>query len=155
MATNQQHDPWTSHEVPTHVQSSDSLIFGLSFIQVIMLMVCLGGAYAIYVMPMLAWVPPRIRIGLAIGLALIAAAMMILKIGGRPVPILLLNLLKFKIAPQVYAGTPSTLLQPRPDEHDDNPGEAAEASPLRRLLARLPIPTFQLAPTHPDAEETP
>ena len=155
MATNQQHDPWTSHEVPTHVQSSDSLIFGLSFIQVIMLMVCLGGAYAIYVMPMLAWVPPRIRIGLAIGLALIAAAMMILKIGGRPVPILLLNLLKFKIAPQVYAGIPSALLQPRPDEHDDNPEEAVEASPLRRLLARLPIPTFQLAPTHPDAEETP
>ena len=155
MATNQQHNPWASHEVPTHVQSSDSLILGLSFVQVIMLMVCLGGAYAIYVMPMLAWVPTRIRIGLAIGLALIAAAMMILKIGGRPIPILLLNLLKFKIASQVYAGTPSALLQPRPDQDDDKPEDAVEASRLRRLLARLPIPTFQLAPAHPDAEETP
>ena len=154
MSTNRQHDPWASHEVPTHVQSSDSLVLGLSFVQVIMLMVCLGGAYAIYVMPMLAWIPDRIRIGLAIGLALFAAAMMILKIGGRPVPILLLNLLKFKISPQVYAGTPSVLLQPRP-EQTDTPEEVVEASPLRRLLARLPIPAFQLATPHPDVEETP
>ena len=70
-----------------------------------MLMVCLGGAYAFMSCQCSRGSPTRIRIGLAVGLALIAAAMMILKIGGRPVPILLLNLLKFKIAPQIYAGT--------------------------------------------------
>ena len=155
MSTNQQRDPWTSHEVPTHVQSSDNLIFGLSFVQVIMLMVCLGGAYAIYVMPMLAWIPDRIRVGLAIALALIAAALMILKIGGRPIPILLLNLLKFKISAQVYAGTPATLIEPRPSDADTSGKPVVEPSPIRRLLARLPIPAFQLASTPPEAEDTP
>ena len=149
MATNQQHDPWSSHEVPTHVQSSDSLILGLSFIQVIMLMVCLGGAYAIYVMPMLAWIPDRFRVGLAIGLALIAATMMIVKVGGRPIPILLLNLLKFRIAPQAYEGTPADLLAPRPEETADSDAEDAP-SPIRRLFSRRAGSSAQ-----PDTEDVP
>ena len=116
---------WEGHEVPTHVDSSDRVFLGLTFIQVIMLVVVCGGCYALYVMPMLAWIPSKVRIGMVIPIGLFGAAMLIVQINGRPIPMVLLNILRFRVSPKLYRGSPSDLLHAAPE----NLPAFSEASP--------------------------
>src|SRR3954465_9992530 len=69
------------HEIPTHLNVEDKAFYGLSVRQVTHLMV--GGSTAYAVWNQWLWAPPGPRLLLAVGCFLAAAALALLRPGGR------------------------------------------------------------------------
>lgn len=131
---------WTTHDVPTHVEATDKMVLGLTFMQVIMLIVIAAAGYAIYLLPMFQWIPAQVRLGILIPSALFLGLMLVVRIAGRPIPLVMLNLLKYRLSPRYYVGQPSLLL--RPSVESDLaflPGsKSRELTPMGVIKSRLP-----------------
>ena len=97
------------HEVPTHVQTEDRVLLWFTFPQLVALMVVGASAYGTY-----RYAPSgsaEVRLALAIVLALAGIALIVGKVGGRRLPLVAADLLRFGLGPRRYAGPPSELVR--------------------------------------------
>ena len=100
------------HEVPTHVQAEDRVLLGFTFPQVVAVVaVCAlsDGAYRYAPVG-----PSEVRMALAVLFGLVGVAMVVGKIGGRRLPLVAADLLKYRLGARRYAGQIAQLVRAEP-----------------------------------------
>ena len=99
------------HEVPTHVQAEDRVLLWFTFPQIVALIAVSALSYGAY-----HYVPgsSETRIALAVLLGLFWTAMVVGKIGGRRLPLVAADLLKYRLGARLYAGSPAQLARSEP-----------------------------------------
>ena len=117
------------HEVPTHVQAEDRVLLWFTFPQLVAMTMVAALAYGAY-----RYAPvgsTELRIGVAVVLGLMGMVMIVGKIGGRRLPLMAADLLKYRLGNRRYAGTPSQLVRPEPPK----PVQATQG-PITLLVKR-------------------
>ena len=100
------------HEVPTHVQAEDRVLLWFTFQQLVAMTVIAALAYGVF-----RYAPvdsTGLRIGLAVILGLVGIVMTVGKVGGRRLPLVVADLLKYRLGARRWAGTPAQLVRPEP-----------------------------------------
>ena len=116
------------HEVPTHVQAEDRVLLWFTFPQIVALTAVAAVAYGLY---SFAPGPFGVRLALAILLALAGAAAVVGRIGGRKLPLVAADLLRFWLGPRRYAGVPAELARSEPP-----PAPPPTPNPVQLLVKR-------------------
>ncbi len=118
-----------AHEVPTHVQAEDRVLLWFTFPQIVALTAVAALAYGAY--SLAPFGPSGVRIALAVLIALAGVAAVAGKIGGRRLPLVAADLLRFWLGPRRYAGVPAELARSEPP-----PPPPSRPSPLRLMATR-------------------
>ena len=133
------------HEVPTHVQAEDKVLLWFTFPQIVALTAVCALSYGAYRYAPAG--PSEVRMAIAVVLGLAGVAAVVGKIGGRRLPLVAADLLRFWLGARRYAGPPAQLVRSLPDGKageppapvqslpDDEAGKAGGPGPLR-LMAR-------------------
>ncbi len=100
------------HEVPTHVQAEDKVLLGFTFPQVVAVVAVCAISYGAYRYAPVG--PSEVRMALAVVLGLVGVAMIVGKIGGRRLPLVAVDLLKYRLGARRYAGPVSQLVRSEP-----------------------------------------
>ena len=100
------------HEVPTHVQAEDKVLLGFTFPQVVAVTAVCAISYGAYRYAPVG--PSEVRMALAVVLGLVGVAMVVGKIGGRRLPLVAADLLKYRLGARRYAGPVAQLLRSEP-----------------------------------------
>ena len=100
------------HEVPTHVQAEDRVLLWFTFPQIVAMTAVCALSYGAYRYAPVG--PNEVRMGLAVLFGLIGLAAVVGKIGGRRLPLVAADLLKYRLGARVYAGPVSQLVRPEP-----------------------------------------
>ena len=116
------------HEVPTHVQTEDRVLLWFTFPQIVAITAVCALAYGAYSYAPVG--PPQVRMALAAVLGLAGITAVVGQIGGRRLPLVIADLLRFWLGPRLYAGTPAQLLRSEP------PAPAPSSPGPLTLLAR-------------------
>ncbi len=116
------------HEVPTHVQAEDKVLLGFTFPQIVAVVAVCAVAYGVYRYFPLG--PAEFRLGIAIVFGVAGIALTVGKVGGRGLPLVAADLLKFNLGARRYAGSPMQLAR-----GEAPPVPEAKPDPLR-LLAK-------------------
>ena len=116
------------HEVPTHVQAEDKVLLWFTFPQIVAVVAVCAVAYGAYRYFPIG--PSEFRLGIAILLGIAGIAMIVGKVGGRGLPLVAADLLKFNLGARRYAGVPVQLAR-----SEAPPQPEAKPDPLR-LLAK-------------------
>ena len=95
------------HEVPTHVQAEDRVLLWFTFPQVVAMVAVCALAYGAYRYAPLS--PSEVRLAMAILLGIVGVAAVVGKVGGRGLPLVAADLLRFNLGARRYAGSPSEL----------------------------------------------
>ena len=133
------------HEVPTHVQAEDRVLLWFTFPQIVAITAVCALSYGAYRYAPVG--PPEVRMAIAVLFGLAGIAMVVGKIGGRRLPLVAADLLKYRLGARVYAGPVSQLAEER----------AARAGAAGQVRPRPPAPDGEAVETHPpqDAQEEP
>ena len=83
------------HEVPTHVQAEDKVLLWFTFPQIVAVVAVCAVAYSAY--RYFPFGPSEFRLGLAILLGILGIAAVVGKVGGRGLPLVAADLLKFNL----------------------------------------------------------
>ena len=119
------------HEVPTHVQAEDKVLLGFTFPQVVAMTAVCALSYGAYRYAPVG--PSEVRMALAVLLGLAGLAAVVGKIGGRRLPLVAADLLKYRLGARLYAGPPSELVRSEPPA----PAQPVNSGPgPLRLMAR-------------------
>ena len=119
------------HEVPTHVQAEDKVLLGFTFPQVVAVTAVCAISYGAYRYAPVG--PSEVRMALAAVLGLVGVAMVVGKIGGRRLPLVDADLLKYRLGARLYAGPVSQLVRSEPPA----PPQPVKSGPgPLRLMAR-------------------
>ena len=100
------------HEVPTHVQAEDRVLLGLTFPQIVAVTAVCALSYGAYRYAPVG--PSEVRMALAVVFGLVGVAMVVGKIGGRRLPLVAADLLKYRLGARRYAGQVSQLVRAEP-----------------------------------------
>ena len=100
------------HEVPTHVQAEDRVLLGFTFPQVVAVVAVCAISYGAYRYAPVG--PSEVRMGIAVLFGLVGIAMVVGKIGGRRLPLVAADLLKYRLGARVYAGQIAQLVRAEP-----------------------------------------
>ena len=100
------------HEVPTHVQAEDRVLLGLTFPQIVAVTAVCAISYGAYRYAPVG--PSEVRMAIAVVLGLLGVAMVVGKIGGRRLPLVAADLLKYRLGARLYAGPVSQLVRSEP-----------------------------------------
>ena len=100
------------HEVPTHVQAEDKVLLGFTFPQVVAVTAVCAISYGAYRYAPVG--PSEVRMAIAVLLGLVGVAMTVGKIGGRRLPLVAADLLKYRLGARRYAGPVSQLVRAEP-----------------------------------------
>ena len=121
------------HEVPTHVQAEDRVLLWFTFPQIVAMTAVCALAYGVYHYAPLG--PSGVRMALAVLFGLAGLAVIAGKIGGRKLPLVAADLLRFGLGARRYAGPPAELVRGEPPA----PAQSSEqhADPLRLLARRM------------------
>ena len=101
-----------AHEVPTHVGAEDKVLLWFTFPQIVAMIAVCAIAYGAY--SILPFGASEVRMGLAAVLGLVGVAVTVGKIGGRSLPLVAADLLRYGLGPRRYAGTPAQLVHSEP-----------------------------------------
>ena len=101
-----------AHGVPTHVGAEDKVLLWFTFPQIVAMIATCALAYGAY--RVLPFGTSEVRMGLAAVLGLLALAAIVGKIGGRSLPLVTADLLRYALGPRRYAGTPAELARTEP-----------------------------------------
>ncbi len=119
------------HEVPTHVQAEDRVLLGFTFPQIVAVTAVCAISYGAYRYAPVG--PSEVRMALAVVLGLVGIAMVVGKIGGRRLPLVAADLLKYRLGARRYAGPVSQLVRSDPPA----PPQPVKSGPgPLRLMAR-------------------
>ena len=116
------------HEVPTHVQAEDKVLLWFTFPQIVAVVAVCALAYGAY--HYLPFGPMAVRLAVGLLIGVVGIAMTVGKVGGRGLPLVAADLLKFNLGARRYAGSPLEMTKSEPPA----PAEA-KPDPLR-LLAK-------------------
>jgi len=116
------------HEVPTHVQAEDKALLWFTFPQVVAVVATCAVAYGAY--RYFPFGPSGLKLAVAVLLGALGVAAVVGKVGGRGLPLVAADLLKFNLGARRYAGSPAALANTEPP-----PQPEAKPDPLR-LLAK-------------------
>ena len=116
------------HEVPTHVQAEDKVLLWFTFPQIVAVVATCAVAYGVY--RYFPFGPSEFRLGIAIVFGIAGIALTVGKVGGRGLPLVAADLLKFNLGARRYAGAPAQLAR-----SEAPPVPEAKPDPLR-LLAK-------------------
>lgn len=130
------------HEVPTHVQAEDRVLLWLTFPQIVAVTAVCALSYGAYTYAPVGYMGARI--GLAAVLCVVGIAMIVGKIGGRSLPLVAADLLRYRLGARRYAGPVSGLTRSDPPsvpESAPNPlamlgRRAGRGSRRMRVMAR-------------------
>ena len=100
------------HEVPTHVQAEDRVLLGFTFPQIVAVTAVCAISYGAYRYAPVG--PSEVRMALAVLFGLVGIVMVVGKIGGRRLPLVAADLLKYRLGARVYAGPVSQLVRSEP-----------------------------------------
>ncbi len=100
------------HEVPTHVQAEDRVLLWFTFPQIVAVVAVCALSYGAYRYAPVG--PSEVRMGIAVLFGLMGIAVVVGKIGGRRLPLVAADLLKYRLGARVYAGPVSQLVRPEP-----------------------------------------
>ena len=100
------------HEVPTHVQAEDRVLLGFTFPQVVAVVAVCALSYGAYRYAPIG--PSEVRMALAVVFGLVGIAMTVGKIGGRRLPLVAADLLKYRLGARLYAGQIAQLARSEP-----------------------------------------
>ena len=100
------------HEVPTHVQAEDRVLLGFTFPQIVAVTAVCALSYGAYRYAPVG--PSEVRMALAVLFGLVGIVMVVGKIGGRRLPLVAADLLKYRLGARVYAGPVSQLVRAEP-----------------------------------------
>ena len=100
------------HEVPTHVQAEDRVLLGFTFPQIVAVVAVCAISYGAYRYAPVG--PSEVRMGIAAVFGLVGIVMVVGKIGGRRLPLVAADLLKYRLGARVYAGQVSQLVRAEP-----------------------------------------
>ena len=116
------------HEVPTHVQAEDKVLLWFTFPQIVAVVAVCALAYgAFHYLP---FGPMAVRLAVGLLIGIVGIAMTVGKVGGRGLPLVAADLLKFNLGARRYAGSPSQLALSEP------PAPAETKPDPLRLLAK-------------------
>ena len=119
------------HEVPTHVQAEDKVLLWFTFPQIVAVVAVCAVAYVAY--HYLPFGPMEVRLAVGVLIGIVGIAMIVGKVGGRRLPLVAADLLKFNLGARRYAGSPAQLALSEPPM----PAEAKPDPP--RLLAKKAV----------------
>ena len=138
------------HEVPTHVQAEDRVLLGFTFPQVVAMMAVCALSYGAYRYAPVG--PSEVRMAIAVLLGLAGLVAVVGKIGGRRLPLVAADLLKYRLGARLYAGPPSELARSEPPA----PAQPVKSGPgPLRLMARRAGKTLRrLRPKRGSRERT-
>ncbi len=97
------------HEVPTHVQAEDRVLLGFTFPQIVAVVAVCALSYGAYRYAPVG--PSEVRMAIAVVFGLVGIAMVVGKVGGRRLPLVAADLLKYRLGARVYAGPVSQLVR--------------------------------------------
>ena len=100
------------HEVPTHVQAEDRVLLGFTFPQVVAVVAVCALSYGAYRYAPVG--PSEVRMAIAVVFGLVGVAMVVGKIGGRRLPLVAADLLKYRLGARRYAGQTALLVRAEP-----------------------------------------
>ena len=123
-----------AHEVPTHVQAEDRVLLWFTFPQIVAMTAVAAIAYGIY--HYAPFGPSGVRIAFAALFALGGLAVVAGRIGGRRLPLVAADLLRYALGGRRYAGPPAELVRAEPPAPVQSPG-SREGDPLRLLARRV------------------
>ena len=121
------------HEVPTHVQAEDRVLLGFTFPQVVAVVAVCALSYGAYRYAPVG--PSEVRMAIAVLFGLAGIAAVVGKVGGRRLPLVAADLLKYRLGARLYAGPPSELVRSLPA----SAGQAGEP-PLPRQVQQAGAP---------------
>ena len=121
------------HEVPTHVQAEDRVLLGFTFLQIVAVTAVCALSYGAYRYAPVG--PSEVRLAIAVLFGLVGIAMVVGKIGGRRLPLVAADLLKYRLGARRYAGPVSQLVRAEPPA----PAQPARSGPgpLRLMAKRV------------------
>ena len=100
------------HEVPTHVQAEDRVLLWFTFPQIVAMTAVCALSYGAYRYAPVG--PSEVRMAIAVLFGLAGLAAVVGKIGGRRLPLVAADLLKYRLAARVYSGPVSQLVRSEP-----------------------------------------
>ena len=138
------------HEVPTHVQAEDRVLLWFTFPQIVALTAVCALSYGAYRFAPVG--PSEVRMAIAVLLGLAGFAAVVGQIGGRRLPLVAADLLKYRLGARLYAGPPSDLVRSEPPA----PAQPVKGGPgPLRLMARRADKTLRrLRPKRKGRERT-
>ena len=116
------------HEVPTHVQAEDKVLLWFTFPQIVAVVAVCALAYGAY--HYLPFGPMAVRLAVGVLIGVVGIALTVGKVGGRGLPLVAADLLKFNLGARRYAGSPLEMTKSEPPAAPE-----AKPDPLR-LLAK-------------------
>ncbi len=123
-----------AHEVPTHVQVEDRVLLWFTFPQIVAMTAVCALAYGLYHYAPVG--PSGVRMAAAALFALGGLAVVAGRIGGRRLPLVAADLLRYAFGARRYAGPPAELARIEPPAPAQSPG-GREGDPLRLLARRV------------------
>ena len=100
------------HEVPTHVQAEDRVLLGFTFPQIVAVVAVCALSYGAYRYAPVG--PSEVRMAIAVLFGLVGIVMVVGKIGGRRLPLVAADLLKYRLGARLYAGQIAQLVRTEP-----------------------------------------
>ena len=117
------------HEVPTHVQAEDKVLLWFTFPQIVAVVAVCAVAYgAFHYLP---FGPVAVRLAVGVLIGVVGIALTVGKVGGRGLPLVAADLLKFNLGARRYAGSPAQLVISEPPAPPE-----AKPDPLRLLVKK-------------------
>ena len=116
------------HEVPTHVQAEDKVLLWFTFPQIVAVVAVCAVAYGAY--HYLPFGPMAVRLAVGLLIGIVGIALTVGKVGGRGLPLVAADLLKFNLGARRYAGSPAQLALSEP------PAPVEKKPDPLRLLAK-------------------
>ena len=130
------------HEVPTHVQAEDRVLLWFTFPQLIALAAVAALSYGIYHYAPIG--SGTIRLLFGIGFAATGIAMVAGKVGGRPLPAVLADLLRFSLGARQFAGQVLQLVRTeQPTPPATNEQSARRPRTRGERMPRVPLGWFR------------
>lgn len=96
------------HEVPTHLQAEDRVLLWLTFPQIVAVVAVCALAYGAF---RYAPGPSEVKLALAVFVGVLGIASIVGRFGGRGLPAVLADLLRFRLVPRRYLGTVAELVR--------------------------------------------
>ena len=100
------------HEVPTHVQAEDRVLLWFTFPQIVAITAVCALSYGAYTYVPVG--PTGARIGLAAVFGVVGISVIVGKIGGRSLPLVAADLLRYRLGARHFAGPISGLTRGEP-----------------------------------------
>ena len=100
------------HEVPTHVQAEDKVLLWFTFPQIVAVVAVCAVSYGAY--HYLPFGPMAVRLAVGVLIGIVGIALTVGKVGGRGLPLVAADLLKFNLGARRYAGSPAQLALSEP-----------------------------------------